>query len=146
MPAEVARVTDLRTSRISERIAAIDDFVEAGYEVHLNFSPVIVQEGWLDGWARLFDQIDAGIGEAAKRQLACEVIMLTHNPALHEVNLGWHPRGEELIWRPDIQEAKRSESGQANVRYRTGWKGHWVTQLTDLMAERLPYCRVRYAF
>jgi spore photoproduct lyase len=30
------------------------------------------------------------------------------------------PRGEELIWRPDIQEAKRSESGQANVRYRTG--------------------------
>ena len=114
--------------------------------MHLNFSPVIVQEGWLDGWARLFDQIDAGIGEAAKRQLACEVIMLTHNPELHEVNLGWHPRGEELIWRPDIQEAKRSESGQANVRYRTGWKGRWVTQLTDLMAERLPYCRVRYAF
>ena len=146
MPAEVARVTDLRTSRISERIAAIDDFVEAGYEVHLNFSPVIVQEGWLDGWARLFDQIDAGIGEAAKRQLACEVIMLTHNPALHQVNLGWHPRGEELIWRPDIQEAKRSQSGQANVRYRTGWKGQWVTQLTELMAERMPYCRVRYAF
>jgi spore photoproduct lyase len=146
MPAEVARVTDLRTSRISERIAAIDDFVEAGYEVHLNFSPVIVQEGWLDGWARLFDEIDAGIGEAAKSQLACEVIMLTHNPSLHEVNLGWHPRGEELIWRPDLQQAKRSQSGQTNVRYRTGWKGRWVTQLTGLMAERLPYCRVRYAF
>jgi DNA repair photolyase len=146
MPDEVARVTDLRTSRISERIAAIDDFVEAGYEVHLNFSPVVVQEGWLEGWARLFDEIDAGIGEAAKRQLACEVILLTHNAELHEVNLGWHPRGEELIWRPDLQETKRSQSGQTNVRYRTGWKGHWVRQLTDLMAERLPYCRVRYAF
>ena len=86
------------------------------------------------------------LSPAARAQIAAEVIFLTHNEALHEVNLGWHPRGEELIWRPDIQEAKRSQSGQANVRYRTGWKGRWVGQLTDLMAERMPYCRVRYAF
>jgi spore photoproduct lyase len=94
----------------------------------------------------LLDQVDAGIGEAAGRQLACEIIFLTHNEALHEVNLGWHPRGEEQLWRPDIQEAKVSHSGQSNVRYRTGWKGRWVSQLTDLVAERLPYCRIRYAF
>jgi spore photoproduct lyase len=146
MPRPVSRVLDLRTSPVSDRIAAIDDFVAAGYEVHLNFSPVVVQEGWLEEWAALFDEIDATIGDAAKRQLACEVILLTHNPGLHEVNLGWHPRGEELIWRPDLQEPKRSQSGQANVRYRTGWKGRWVDQLTDLIAERMPYCRVRYAF
>jgi spore photoproduct lyase len=146
MPEDVSRRLDLRTSKIAERIAAIDDFVAAGYEVHLNFSPVVVHEGWLDGWAALLDQIDAGTGEAAKRQLACEVILLTHNQDLHEVNLGWHPRGEELIWRPDLQEPKRSQSGQTNVRYRTGWKGRWVGQLTDLIAEKLPSCRVRYAF
>jgi len=62
------------------------------------------------------------------------------------VNLGWHPRGEELIWRPDLQQVKRSQSGQWNVRYRSGWKGRWVGQLTDLIAEKLPYCHVRYAF
>jgi spore photoproduct lyase len=146
MPAAMSKVVDLRTSRIEERIAAIDDFVAAGYEVHLNFSPVVVHEGWLEEWAELLDQVDAGIGEAARRQLACEIIFLTHNEALHEVNLGWHPRGEEQLWRPDIQEAKVSHSGQSNVRYRTGWKGRWVSQLTDLVAERLPYCRIRYAF
>ena len=43
---------DVRTSPIAERIAAIDDFVAAGYEVHLNFSPVIVHDGWLDGVGR----------------------------------------------------------------------------------------------
>jgi spore photoproduct lyase family protein len=146
MPAELSKRLDLRTSRIAERIAAMDDFVEAGYEVHLNLSPVVVHEGWLEGWAELFEQLDDGIGEATKRQLAAEVIFLTHNEGLHEVNLGWHPRGEELLWRPDLQQAKRSESGQLNVRYRTGWKGQWVGRLTDLMAEKLPYCRVRYAF
>ena len=146
MPQDVSRKLDLRTSPISERIATIDDFVAAGYEVHLNFSPVVVHEGWLEEWAALFDEIDASIGDATKAQLACEVILLTHNQELHEVNLGWHPRGEELIWRPDLQQAKRSQSSQLNVRYRTGWKGRWVDQLTELIAERMPYCRVRYAF
>ena len=50
------------------------------------------------------------------------------------------------MWRPDLQEPKQSHSGQVNVRYRTGWKGRWVQQLTDLVAETLPECRVRYAF
>jgi DNA repair photolyase len=146
MPHDVSRRLDLRTTAISERIAAIDDFVAAGYEVHLNFSPVVVHEGWLEEWSTLLEEIDSTIGAEAKAQLACEVILLTHNADLHEVNLGWHPRGEELIWRPDIQQAKRSQSGQLNVRYRNGWKGRWVDQLTGLIAEKMPYCRVRYAF
>jgi spore photoproduct lyase len=146
MPEGVSKQLDIRTSKIADRIAAIDDFVEAGYEVHLNFSPVVVHEGWLEEWAELFDQVDAGTNARTKAQLAAEVIFLTHNEGLHEVNLGWHPRGEELLWRPDLQQAKRSQSGQWNVRYKSPWKGTWVNRLTDLMAEKLPYCRVRYAF
>jgi spore photoproduct lyase len=146
MPAEVSKKVDIRTSRIAERIAALDDFVEAGYEVHLNFSPVIVHEGWLGLWAELLDQVAEGTSEETRRQLACEIIFLTHNEGLHEINLGWHPTGEELLWRPELQQLKRSQSGQWNVRYKTGEKGRYVAQLTDLVAERLPSCRVRYAF
>jgi spore photoproduct lyase len=146
MPEGVSKRVDLRTSPIAARIAAVNDFVAAGYEVHLNFSPVIVHEDWLASWARLFEQIDAGLDGASREQLACEIIFLTHNEDLHRVNLGWHPGGEELLWRPDLQEAKRSQSGQWNVRYRSGVKRGYVNQLTDLLAARLPYCRVRYAF
>nr|WP_240675131.1 spore photoproduct lyase family protein [Cellulomonas endophytica] len=146
MPERMAKLVDVRTSSIADRIAAIDDFVEAGYEVHLNFSPVVVEDGWLEQWAELLDRVEAGTGAAAKAQLACEVIMLTHNERLHEVNLGWHPKAEEVLWRPDLQEPKRSQTGGWNVRYRTGDKGRYVAALTDLIAERLPSCRVRYAF
>jgi spore photoproduct lyase family protein len=146
MPAEDAKLLDIRTTPIAERIAAIDDFVEAGYEVHVNFSPVVVRDGWLPAWAGLLDQLDAGIGPAAKAQLAAEVIMMTHNRELHQVNLGWHPKAEELLWRPDLQQPKRSQNGGWNVRYRTGDKGRYVARLTALIAERAPYCRVRYAF
>ncbi|AGZ41390.1 spore photoproduct lyase family protein [Actinoplanes friuliensis] len=146
MPARDAKILDIRTSPIAERIAAIDDFVAAGYEVHVNFSPVVVRDGWLADWAELLDQLDAGIGAAAKAQLAAEVIFLTHNRDLHEVNLGWHPKAEELIWRPELQQPKRSQNGSWNVRYRTGAKGGYVAALTELIAARTPYCRIRYAF
>ncbi|MBB2773890.1 MULTISPECIES: spore photoproduct lyase family protein [Mycolicibacterium] len=146
MPAETSRLVDVRTSKISDRIAAIDDFVEAGYEVHLNFSPVIVHENWIADWVELLEQIADRTNDRTRRQLAAEVIFLTHNEGLHDVNLGWHPKGEELLWRPDLQQLKRSQSGQWNVRYKSPWKGKWVQQLTDLVADRLPDCRIRYAF
>jgi len=129
-----------------DRIAAIDDFIDAGYEVHLNFSPVIVGEDCLADWAERLGQIADGTSDRAKAQLAAEVIFLTHNEGLHDVNLRWHPKGEELLWRPDLQQLKRSQSGQPNVRYKSPWKGRWVQQLTDLVAEKLPTCRIRYAF
>ena len=146
MPADTARLLDVRTSPIRDRITAIDPFVDAGYEVHLNFSPVVIQDGWLEAYDELFREIDDSISDRAKAQLACEVIFLTHNAGLHEVNLGWHPRAEELLWTPETQEAKVSQRGGRNVRYRTGFKGRSVKTFTDLLADRMPYCRVRYAF
>ena len=56
---------------------------------------------------------------------------------------------EQLLWTPEWQEQKRFEQGGVKVRYRTGLKGQLVRQLLALLAllaERLPYCRVRYAF
>ncbi|TXM70571.1 spore photoproduct lyase family protein [Methylobacterium sp. WL120] len=146
MPARIAKVVDVRTSPIAERIAAIDDFVAAGYEVHVNFSPVILYEGWEADWRALFQEIDGTLSAAAKAQLKCEIILLTHNAGLHAVNLGWHPRAEDLLWRPDIQEAKVSEGGGANVRYRAGWKGRWLARFKAVLDETMPYCTVRYAF
>jgi DNA repair photolyase len=146
MPQEDSTVVDIRTDRIADRIAAIDDFVEAGYEVHVNFSPVIVREGWTTAWKELFEQLKKGISEAAKAQLACEIIFLTHNDRLHETNLAWHPKAEDLLWRPDLQEPKRSQTGGWNVRYRAAKKRRMVEELRARIEAKLPYCRIRYAF
>lgn len=146
MPEPLAKVVDVRTSPMAERMAAINDFVEAGYEVHVNFSPVIVHEGWEAQWRELFAQIDDVLSPQAKDQLRAEIIMLTHNKALHEVNLAWHPKSEDLLWRPDLQQPKLSQSGMWNLRYKTAWKGKWLSQLQSWMREQIPYCDVRYAF
>jgi DNA repair photolyase len=146
MPQSLSTVVDVRTSKIADRLAALDDFVAAGYEVHVNLSPVIVHDGWLAAWRELLVELGEATNAATKAQLAAEVIFLTHNEALHEVNLGWHPKAEELLWRPEIQQSKLSQNGATNVRYRTGSKGRWVRELTDLLGAVAPWLPVRYAF
>jgi spore photoproduct lyase len=56
MPQVISKVVDVRTSAITDRIEAINDFVAAGYEMHLNFSPAIYYENWLQDYKELFTQ------------------------------------------------------------------------------------------
>jgi DNA repair photolyase len=105
---------DVRTSPVERRIAAIDDFVEAGYEVNLNFGPVIFEDGWLGDYAELFGMLDAALSPAAKAQLAAEVIFLTHTEDLHNVNLPGTQRGRRPCGGPTCRSTRprrRAASG-----------------------------------
>ncbi|MEU1366583.1 spore photoproduct lyase family protein [Streptomyces sp. NPDC005803] len=146
MPHQDARLLDIRTSSIDERIAAAADFLDAGYEVHFNLSPVVLRPGWQEDWADLLTRLDDVLPARVKRQAAAEIIMLTHNQALHEVNLGWHPRAEEVLWQPAAQETKRSQNGAVNVRYSLDIKREALTRMRQLLATHAPWLRIRYAF
>jgi spore photoproduct lyase len=58
----------------------------------------------------------------------------------------WHPRAEQYLWTPETQQLKRSEGGMFNLRYKVARKRQWLARFQELLADRLPYCRVRYAF
>ncbi|WP_232246450.1 spore photoproduct lyase family protein [Kitasatospora mediocidica] len=146
MPPADARLLDIRTTPVPARLAAAGDFLEAGYEVHFNLSPVVLREGWEADWAELLCRMDDMLPAGVKAQAAAEIIMLTHNHGLHEVNLGWHPKAEDLLWRPEIQEPKRSQNGSWNVRYRSGGKAAALETLRGLIARHAPWLRIRYAF
>lgn len=146
MPHKMSKLVDVRTTPISDRIDVINDFVDAGYEVNVNFSPVIFYEGWLEDWKVLIDEINDKLNEKSKKQLVAEIIFLTHNEQLHEVNMGWHPKAEEVLWKPELQEVKYSQTGGRNVRYKRGLKKELVDSLIEMVDKEMPYCRIRYAF
>jgi spore photoproduct lyase family protein len=146
MPQGISKIIDVRTSPVHTRIQAINNFVDAGWEVHINFSPVVYYEGWIQDYTVLFEEINDVLTEKAKRQLKCEVIFLTHNDRLHEVNLQWHPKGEAYIWQPEIQETKYSQTGGRNLRYKRNLKAELVDQFRELLSAKLPYCEIRYIF
>ncbi|WP_202538357.1 spore photoproduct lyase family protein [Streptomyces sp. SID8379] len=146
MPREDSRLLDIRTSPVARRIAAAADFVDAGYEVHFNLSPVVLRPGWQRDWAELLTHLDDVLPDRVKQQAAAEVIMLTHNQGLHEVNLGWHPRAEDVLWQPAAQETKRSQNGAVNVRYSREIKQQAIARLRELLSTHAPWLTIRYAF
>jgi len=148
MPAHVSKLVDVRTDSIEKRIAAINDFYDAGYEVHVNFSPVIVYGGkeWRNDYRELFRQLDAALRPEVKAQLKCEVIFLTHNQWQHQANLAINPKAEELLWVPEIQENKVSQYGGWNIRYDHQLKSKMIAVFERILHEEIPWCEIRYIF
>lgn len=142
MPQRVSKAVDIRTSPITERIKSINNLVEAGYEVHANFSPVILYKEWIDDWTELFKEIDQTLTDKAKKQFKCEVIFLTHHAGLHEKNLQWNPKGEDYLWLPKYQEDK----GRNVLRYKLEYKRKAVSRFEKMIQENIPYCDIRYIF
>jgi spore photoproduct lyase len=144
MPQHYADLLEPNTSPIIERIKAIDRFIEAGYDVHINFSPVIVHDKWLDHYMYLFGEVDKHV--KYKELVKAEVIFLTHNEGKHQRNLLYDYRGEHLLWNPEIQEDKISQYGGKNIRYRHDLKAKYIKQWTDLHDQFIPWDTIRYIF
>ena len=155
MPEEYREILEPNTSTIRERLAAVRYFLDAGYEVHLNFSPVIVHDNWLKQYEILFHAVrNMAITRGWHKETAvypdrpvkAEVIFLTHNEQKHLYNLQHKLPGEELLWVPKIQEAKTSQYGGKNIRYEHNRKADYIKQWMELHDEIIPWNQVRYCF
>ena len=69
MPQIIKEQLEPNTPDIIDRIKSVNKFIEAGYEVHLNFSPVVVFDDWLKHYAKLFALCDMHIKEEYKKNL-----------------------------------------------------------------------------
>lgn len=147
MPQKIARYVDIGTSPISERIKSVNNLVAAGYEVHLNFSPIIMYgEGneWFEDWRELWNEIDDVLTPQAKAQMQAEVFFLTHSEALHDVNMKWNPKGESFLWKPELQVPKKTAPDLLVYEYDA--RRRELARFETELAKRLPYCTVRYSF
>lgn len=134
-------------STLEKKIESANKLVENGWELHWNFSPVIVEPYGSKHYIEMFKTIDKHSSDKLKQQVKCEVIFLTHNEKLHNYNIQQgYTEEEKLLWVPEYQESKISQYGGKNVRYKYQLKNKLVNQFKDLLSEHLPYCKIRYIF
>jgi spore photoproduct lyase len=144
MPQSISDKLEPNTSKIIDRIKAIDAFIDSGYDVHINFSPVVVYDNWIEDYEHLFQMVDNYVDY--KDTVKCEVIFLTHNEGKHNYNLINNLTGEDLLWNPDIQESKTSQYGGDNIRYKHNLKYHYIKEWTRLHDDIIPWNTIRYIF
>lgn len=144
MPQKISSVLEPNTPPIIDRIKAIDAFIDAGYEVHVNYSPVVVYDGWLGDYTELFQMMEDYVDY--KDEVKAEVIFLTHNKGKHLKNLAGKRSGENLLWIPRIQEDKISQYGGANIRYKHNYKAKYIESFKKAHNEAIPWNTIRYIF
>ena len=144
MPQHKSDLHEPNTSKILDRLKAIDKFVDAGYDVHVNYSPIIVYDGWLEDYKDLFNLVNTHVQN--KDKVLSECIFLTHNFKKHTVNMGKHPETEVDLWVLDKQEVKRSQYGGENIRYKLGMKAEYIREFKQLHNQIIPWNTIRYIF
>ena len=74
MPQKYSNILEPKMQKISSRINDIDRLKDLGWEVHLNYSPLIFYPGWSKEYDSLFKEVKNAVGENK-----CEVIALTNH-------------------------------------------------------------------
>lgn len=151
MPQELSTLLEPNTSSIIDRIKAINDFYYAGWDVHINFSPVIINKGTKELYKDLFNQINTIVDDDIKKNIKAEVIMLTHDERLHLRNLKENPKAEEILWQPNRQELKRTSFQSKKekltvLRYNRHKKAQYIKVFTELHKSIIPWNKIRYIF
>jgi spore photoproduct lyase len=146
MPQVLSDELEPGTSKILDRIKAINRFYEAGYSVHVNYSPIIMYENHKDDYNHLFELVDKYVDNMIKPQVKAESIFLTHNEKLHKHNVDNNIKGENILWKPELQENKVSQYGGKNIRYKWQDKKVYINQFKDNHFNVIPWQTIRYIF
>ncbi len=73
-------------------------------------------------------------------------IFLTHNKKKHLNYLNNGVKGENILWKPDLQETKISEYGGVNLRYKVQKKKVYINEFCNLHDQIIPWNKIRYIF
>ncbi len=146
MPQVLADKLEPNTSKIIDRIKAVNDFYEAGYDVHLNYSPIIMYDDFVKDYTNLFQLVDSIVDSSIKNKVKAECIFLTHNKDMHKHNIDNNTKGEDLLWNPELQEDKTSQYGGKNIRYNRFYKEKYIKTFRHMLNENISWQKIRYIF
>jgi spore photoproduct lyase len=146
MPQVLSDKLEPKTSKIIDRIKAINKFHQAGYEVHINYSPIIMYNDHKQDYEELFKLVNKHVSDDIKSSVKAECIFLTHNQKMHEYNVNNNVDGEDILWKPNDQETKVSQYGNINIRYKYDKKRDYIERFLDSHTSIIPWQKVRYIF
>lgn len=145
MPEHHRQVLELNTSKIEDRLSAINKLVDAGFQVHINLSPIVVTENMAQEYADLLSLINNSLSQKAKDQLAYEIIFLTHSPTLYDKVPQYAPKAHDMMVNGPLKLVPKWN--KPNVySYGKMEKSQLKAVMNSIIEEFTPYARVRYMF
>lgn len=133
MPQAYSNVLEPKMQEISSRIQDINRLKSLGWEVHINYSPVILYKGFITEYDNLFKEVKQIAGENK-----CEVIFLTN----HKFQMQKAPaEAQEMM---AMSNQVKNTSGV--MRYELGLKSKGIRLFKETYAKYFELETIRYIF
>jgi len=133
MPQAYSNVLEPKMQKISSRIEDINRLKDLGWEVHINYSPVVFQRRWIQEYDDLFAEVKrvAGVNK-------CEVIVLTnHKNQMAKAS----PEAQELM-----KYSSEIKNNSGVMRYPLSQKTRLLQQWKQLYNKYFELETIRYIF
>jgi spore photoproduct lyase len=133
MPQKYSDILEPKMQKIVSRIADINRLKELGWEVHINYSPLIFYPGWKEEYDNLFSAVKKEVGINK-----CEVIALTN----HVRQMIKTSDGAREIMR----YSKEIKNDSGVMRYPLEHKGRLLSEFKEIYSKYFPLKTIRYIF
>lgn len=138
MPQKISNILEPNTDKIIDRINMIP-ILQERMEVHINFSPIVYYDTWLEDYKELFELL-----KSKNIDVKCECIFLTYNE--NQAILQKNDLVKSILYNPNLQESKNSEYAADNLRYKWQLKEQMINQFKQLYIQYFPHNNIRYIF
>jgi len=83
---KIIKQVEFGTSRLKERVIAINKLKSAGYQVGILIAPVIFIENWKEEYENLIKYLSKNLSEKAKKEVFLEIIFMTYSYVHRMIN------------------------------------------------------------
>ena len=145
MPEHHRRILEMNTALIQDRLEAANKLHLAGFEVHLNLSPIVVTEKYDEEYSDLLKLIDSILLPDVKKQMAYEVIYLTHSNAQFDMVNAYAPKAHKMMTQGCMELTAKPNKPNV-LSYSKKDKLVLKQKLRGMIEQITPYARVRYCY
>lgn len=138
-PEEIINMIEFGTSRLKNRIEAINKLALAGYKVGILIAPIILVDNWKNLYKELIITLSQTLNEKAKSSVFFELIFMTYSYIHKMINTEAFPNAINL-YNPELMTAR----GYGKYCYKKEIRAEAETFLLELLKEYFPNNKVWY--
>ena len=138
-PQEIINKVEFGTSRLDNRIKAINKLKEAGYKVGILIAPIILVDNWKELYKELIKKLSKELNDKVKKEAIFELIFMTYSYVHKMINQEAFPNAIDLF-NPEIMTGR----GRGKYMYKKEIREDAEIFLREIMKKYFPNNKILY--
>lgn len=138
-PEEIINRVEFGTSRLKNRIEAINRLKDAGYKIGILIAPVILVDKWKELYLQLIKILNENLSEKVKKDVFFEIIFMTYSYVHTKINEEAFPNAINLY-----DKEKMMVRGRGKYRYKNEIVEEGKQYLNEQMEKYFPNNEIVY--